>query len=130
MAHRTSGLNKTLVPRVNCRPTERFSAILSAKIPLNLCSRLRFLESKCTKNKLCTCESSHLEFNCGRAFIKYYSTTCLMKRAIFCYIMTVQTVVYVLCIHFQTLSICKVLFETFCICRATLISVTHEFTMH
>jgi hypothetical protein len=32
MAYRTSGLNKILVPRVNCRTTARFLAILSVEI--------------------------------------------------------------------------------------------------
>jgi hypothetical protein len=34
MAHRTSGLNKILVPPVNFRPTGKFLAILSVKFPL------------------------------------------------------------------------------------------------
>jgi hypothetical protein len=38
MVHRSSGLNKIIVPRVNCRSTVRFLAILSVKFPLNLCS--------------------------------------------------------------------------------------------
>jgi hypothetical protein len=46
VAHRTSCLNKILVPRVNCRPTGKLLAILRAKFPLNLCSRLRFFEPK------------------------------------------------------------------------------------
>jgi hypothetical protein len=40
MAHRTCGFNEILVPRVNCRSTRRFLAMLSAKFPLNLCSIL------------------------------------------------------------------------------------------
>jgi hypothetical protein len=35
--------------------------------------------------------------------IGYYSTTC-MKLGVFCYIMTVQNVVYVLCINLYKLS--------------------------
>src|SRR5215510_2641834 len=80
MAHRTSGLNKIRVPGVNCRPTGRFLAILSAKFPLNLCSRLRFFEPKHTTSTLCTCESTHLDFKCWSARgggIGYYSTTCM-----------------------------------------------------
>jgi hypothetical protein len=86
MTHRTSGLNKILVPRVNCRPTARFLAVLSAKFPLNLCSRLRFFEPKHTTSTLCTCESSHLDFNCCSARgggIGYYSTTCIKLAMVF-----------------------------------------------
>jgi hypothetical protein len=36
MEHRTSGLNKILVPRESCRPTGRFLAILSAEIFLTV----------------------------------------------------------------------------------------------
>ena len=106
IAHRTSGLNKILVPGVNCRPTGRFLDIVSAKFPLNLCSRLRFFEPKHTTSTLCICESSHIDFNCWSARgdgIGYYSTTC-MKLRVFCYIMTVQNVVYVLCINLYKLS--------------------------
>ena len=80
MAHRTSGLKKIRVPGVKCRPTGRFLAILSAKVPLHLCSRLRFFEAKHTTSTLCTCESCHLDFKCGSARgggIGYYSTTCM-----------------------------------------------------
>jgi hypothetical protein len=107
MAYRTSGLNKILVPRVNCRPAGRFVATLSAKFPLNLCNRLRFFEAKHTTSTLCTCESTHLDLNCGSARgggLGYYSTTCI-KLVMFCYIMTVQNVVYVLCINLYSLSI-------------------------
>jgi len=68
------------VPGVNCRPTGRFLAILSAKFPLNLCSRLHFFEPKHTTSTLCTCESSHLDFKCGSARcggIGYCSTMCM-----------------------------------------------------
>jgi hypothetical protein len=52
VVHRTSGLYKILVLRVNCRPTVTFLAILSAKLPLNLCSRLRFFESNIQEHAL------------------------------------------------------------------------------
>ena len=106
MAHRTSGLNKIFVPGVNCRPTGMFLVILSAKFPLNLCSRLHFFEPKHTMSTLCTCESIHLDFNCGSAFgggIGYYGTMCT-KLGVFCYIMIVQNVVYILCINLYKLS--------------------------
>jgi hypothetical protein len=80
-------LNKTLVAQVNCRPTGRFLAILNAIFPLNLCSRLHFFETKHTTRTHLTCESSHLDFNCGSArggSIEYYSTTSI-KLAMLCY---------------------------------------------
>jgi hypothetical protein len=104
MAHRTSGLNIILVPRVNCRPAGRFFATLSATFPLSLCSRLRFFEPKDTTSTLCICESSYHDLNCWRARvggIGYYSTMCI-KLAVFYYIMTVQKVVYVLCTNLYT----------------------------
>jgi hypothetical protein len=104
MEQRTSGLNKLLVELVNCRPTGRFPAILSAKFHLNLCSSLSFFKPK--MSTLCTCESSHLKLNCGSARgegIAYYSTTCI-ELAMFFYIITVQNVVYVLCINLYTLA--------------------------
>jgi hypothetical protein len=106
MAHGTSGLNKILMPRVNCRPIGRFLEILSAKFPLNLCSRHRFLEAKHTTSMLCICESSHPDINCGSVrggCTGYYSTTCI-KLAMFCYIMTIQNVVHVPCINLYILS--------------------------
>jgi hypothetical protein len=88
--------------------TGRFLAILSAKFIFNLCSALRFFEPKHTTSTLCTCESSHFDLNCGSACgggssIGYYSTECI-KLAVFCYIMAVQSIVYVLCINLYTLS--------------------------
>jgi hypothetical protein len=113
LAHRTSGLNKILVPQVNRRTIESFLAILSAKFPLNLCSRLRFFEPKHTTSTLCACESSHLDPNCGRArgrgiglekySTQYYSTTCI-KLAMVCYILRVQNIMYILCINEYALS--------------------------
>jgi hypothetical protein len=58
-------------------PTGRFLAILRAKFPLNLCSRLRFLESKHITSTNCNYYSTHLDCNCGSArggSIGYYST--------------------------------------------------------
>jgi hypothetical protein len=112
--HRTSDLNKILMSRVNCKPTGRFLMILSVKFSLNLCSRLCFFEPKHTTSTLYAFESSYLDFNCGSTCsggIGYYSTTCI-RLAMFCYIMTVQNVVYVLCINFISFQNCKDLFET------------------
>jgi hypothetical protein len=112
MVNRTSGLNKILVPRVNCRPTVRLLAILGGKFLFNLSSRLSFLEPKHTTSTLCTCESSLLDFTCRRARgggIGYYSIKCI-KLARFWYIMT-SNVEYVLCINLYTLSKFK---STFC----------------
>jgi hypothetical protein len=106
MAHRASGLNEILVPRLNCMPIGRFLAKPSSKFPFNLCSRHRFFEPKHTTRTLCTYESSHLDFNCESAYsggIEYYSIMCI-KLTIFCYIMTVKNVVYVFCINLYTLS--------------------------
>jgi hypothetical protein len=47
----------------------------------------------------------------GGGSIGYYSTTCI-KFAVFFYIMTVQNVVYVLCINCILFQSCKALFET------------------
>jgi hypothetical protein len=105
MAQRISGLNKILVPRVSFKIIGRFLMILSVKFPLNLCSRLRFFAPKHTTSTLCTYESSHLDFNCRGAHggcIGYYSTTCI-KLAMFCYIITVKNVLYVLCINLYKL---------------------------
>jgi hypothetical protein len=61
-----------LVTRVNHRPTGRFLAILSAKFPLNMCSRLHSFEPKHTMSMLCTCESSHMVFTWRRYWVVRY----------------------------------------------------------
>jgi hypothetical protein len=104
MAHRTSGLNKIIVPLVNCRTTGRFLAVLSAKFPLNLCSRLCFFEPKHTTSTLCTCESSRRSAHGGG--IWHYSTTCI-ELAMFCYILTVENIVFLNTLYTSLLVRCQ-----------------------
>jgi hypothetical protein len=98
LLNRTSGLNKILVLPVNCKPTGRFLAVLWNF--LWTCVAYFVSSNQNTVSILCTCESIG---NIRGGVILYYSTTCI-KLAMLCSIMTVQNVVYALCINLYNLS--------------------------
>jgi hypothetical protein len=65
---------------------------------------INLIQRTCSVYKITA--NKHLEFNCGSARgggIGHYSTTCF-KLVMFCYIMTVQNVVYALCTNVYNLS--------------------------
>jgi hypothetical protein len=86
MAHITSDRNKILVSRVNCRPTGRFFAILSASDAKVEQLRDSFVRSpRKLKRRASRENGSHFEPQLSQ-----------IKLVVYCYIMTVQSTVYIL----------------------------------